>query len=474
MCRRKTGRRRRTASPAGKPTAAIARRRVSDFPTIYNGSSICETVQDWVIRPQMRTVPGVAGADAIGGYVKQYRIEPDPARLVGYGLSFGKIADAIDANNASRGANYIEHNGEGYVVRATGRVEHLDEIGNIVIATRAGIPVRVKDVARVTTGRELRTGSASVNGREVVLGTALMLVGGNSRTVAAAADAKIKEINLTLPAGVRARTVLNRTDLVDATVRTVATNLAIGALLVVLVLFLMLGNFRTALITALVIPITMLITSMGMLEGKISANLMSLGALDFGLIVDGAIIIAENSLRHLAERRRRRTLGRTLTPNERRETVAASSREVIQPTVYGQAVIVLVYVPLLGFSGVEGKTFLPMALTVIIALATAFVLLADLCNAGHAGDGTRRQCPGAREPLGERSQDDLPACLDEDRPKALADHWNERRDGGRGGAPVHAARPGVRAHIGREEHRHGGQAHSQHLADAIAGDAVRQ
>jgi heavy metal efflux system protein len=330
------------------------------------------TVQDWIIRPQMKTVPGIAGADAIGGYVKQYRVEPDSARLVGYGISFSQIVSAIEANNNSRGANYIERNGEGYVVRTNGLVTRLAEIEEIAVTTRGGVPVRVRDLAQVTIGRELRTGSASVNGREVVLGTALMLVGGNSRTVSAAADAKIKDINRALPPGIRARTVLSRTELVDATVHTVATNLALGALLVVLVLFLMLSNFRAALITAMVIPITMLITSTGMLEGKISANLMSLGALDFGLIVDGAIIIAENSLRHLSELRQ--ALGRALTAGERLETVAESAREVIQPTVYGQAVIVLVYVPLLGFSGVEGKTFLPMALTVIIALGTAFIL----------------------------------------------------------------------------------------------------
>jgi cobalt-zinc-cadmium resistance protein CzcA len=330
------------------------------------------TVQDWIIRPQMKTVPGIAGADGIGGYVKQYRIEPDPARLIGYGISFSQIVSAIEVNNNSRGANYIERNGEGYVVRTNGLVERLAEIEEIAVATRGGVPVRVRDLAQVTVGRELRTGSASVNGHEVVLGTALMLVGGNSRTVSSAADAKIKDINRALPPGIRARTVLSRTELVDATVRTVATNLALGATLVVLVLFLMLGNFRAALITAMVIPITMLITATGMLQGKISANLMSLGALDFGLIVDGAIIITENSLRHLSERRQ--ALGRGLSASERLETVAESAREVIQPTIYGQAVIVLVYVPLLGFSGVEGKTFLPMALTVIIALGTAFIL----------------------------------------------------------------------------------------------------
>ena len=330
------------------------------------------TVQDWIIRPQMRTVPGIAGADAIGGYIKEYQVEPDPARLMAYGISFSQIVNAIEANNGSRGANYIERNGEGYVVRATGRVERLSEIGDISVGALGGVPVRVKDVAQVTMGHELRTGSASVNGHEVVLGTALMLVGGNSRTVAAAADAKIREVNGTLPPGVRARSVLNRTELVDATVRTVATNLALGALLVVLVLLAMLGNIRAAVITAMVIPITMLITSTAMLEGRISANLMSLGALDFGLIVDGAIIIAENGLRQLADHRQR--LGRAPTADERLQIVAEASREVIQPTVYGQAVIVMVYVPLLGFTGVEGKTFLPMAITVIIALATAFVL----------------------------------------------------------------------------------------------------
>ncbi len=330
------------------------------------------TVQDWVIRPQMKSVPGVAGADAIGGFVKQFQVQPDPAKLVGYGLTFGQVIAAIEANNVSRGANYIEQNGEGYVVRAAGRVENMDDISNIVVTTRGGIPVRVRDVADVAIGRELRTGSASVDGREVVLGTALMLIGGNSRTVAAAADIRIKEVSRTLPPGIYAHTVLNRTQLVDATIHTVASNLAEGALLVIAVLFLLLGNLRAALVTACVIPVTMLITATGMLQGRISANLMSLGALDFGLIVDGAVIIAENSLRHLAERQRE--LGRTLSLEERLSTVTASTSEMIRPTVYGQIIIILVYVPLLAFTGVEGKTFEPMALTVMIALATAFVV----------------------------------------------------------------------------------------------------
>jgi cobalt-zinc-cadmium resistance protein CzcA len=330
------------------------------------------TVQDWIIRPQMKTVPGVAGADAIGGFVKQFQVQPDPSKLISFGLSLNQIIEAIEANNVSRGANYIEQNGEGYVVRASGRVENIEDISQIVVATRAGVPIRVKDVAEVVIGKELRTGSASVNGREVVLGTALMLIGGNSRTVAAAADAKIKEISRTLPPGIYAHTVLNRTQLVDATIETVATNLAEGALLVIVVLFLLLGNLRAAMVTACVIPVTMMLTATGMLQGKISANLMSLGALDFGLIVDGAVIIAENSLRHLAERQRE--LGRALGLDERLQTIKESAIEMIRPTVYGQLIIILVYVPLLTFTGVEGKTFEPMALTVIIALLAAFVV----------------------------------------------------------------------------------------------------
>lgn len=330
------------------------------------------TVQDWIIRPQLKTVPGVAGVDAIGGYEKQYHVQPDPAKLIGLGLSFKDVAEAIETNNQNRGAGYLERNGEGYVVRSAGRIESMEEINNVVVATRGGVPVRIKDVAEVSIGREMRTGSASENGQEVVVGTALMLIGGNSRTVAAAVDSKMQEINKSLPPNVEAKAVLNRTLLVDATVKTVSKNLAEGALLVILVLFLLLGNIRAAVITALVIPIAMLLTMTGMVQGKISANLMSLGALDFGLIVDGAVIIAENSLRHLAERQHQ--LGHQLTKGERLSTVIESAEEMIKPSVYGQAIIVLVYVPLLTFTGVEGKMFEPMALTVIIALVAAFVL----------------------------------------------------------------------------------------------------
>ena len=345
----------------------------------FEQAAYLRTLQDWVIGPQLRTVPGVAGVDVIGGYRKQYQIEPDPAKLIGLGLSLGDIAEALEQNNQNRGAAYIERNGEGTVVRSTGRIESMEEIGRVVVATRGGVPVRVADIAEVKIGRELRTGSASANGEETVIGTALMLIGGNSRTVAAAVDARLREVARTLPPGIVVRTVLDRTILVDATIRTVVANLAEGALLVVVVLFLLLGNLRGALICALVIPFTMLMTLSGMVQGRISANLMSLGALDFGLIVDGAIIITENALRHLAERQAH--LGRVLRTEERLETVRASAEEMIRPTVYGQAIIMLVYVPLLTFSGIEGKMFAPMALTVLIALASAFLLSLTLVPA---------------------------------------------------------------------------------------------
>lgn len=330
------------------------------------------TVQDWIIRPQVRSVPGVAGVDTIGGYVKQYQVNPDPAKLISLGLSFGDVVRAIEANNISRGASTIDRNGEGISVRAGGRLESLADIGDVTIITRGAIPVRIRDVAEAAIGGEIRTGSASRDGREAVIGTALMLIGSNSRTVAAAVDAKMQDIRRSLPAGVTVETVLDRTQLVDATITTVARNLGEGALLVISVLFLLLGNFRAALITALVIPLAMLMTATGMLQGQISANLMSLGALDFGLIVDGAVIITENTLRHLAEKQTE--AGRMLSMSERLATVKAAAEEMIAPTVYGQAIIILVYVPLLTFSGVEGKMFEPMALTVILALVSAFVL----------------------------------------------------------------------------------------------------
>ncbi|KAB2943528.1 MAG: CusA/CzcA family heavy metal efflux RND transporter [Hyphomicrobium sp.] len=330
------------------------------------------TVEDWIIRPQLKGVLGVAEVDAIGGFEQQYQVQPDPEKLLSYGLSFPDVIAALERNNTSVGAGYLEQRGESYVVRADGRLETIKDIGNVIVANKNGIPVYLKDVADVGIGRELRTGSASENGDEVVVGTAMMLKGGNSRTVSHAVDAKITEINKSLPPDIGIQTVLNRTLLVDATIKTVAKNLAEGALLVIVVLFLMLGNLRASLITALVIPITMLMTIIGMVHTGISANLMSLGALDFGLIVDGAVIITENAIRKLAERQHHE--GRLLRLDERMHEVMVASKEMIQPTVFGQIIIITVYLPLLTFTGVEGKMFEPMALTVIIALLCAFVL----------------------------------------------------------------------------------------------------
>ena len=334
--------------------------------------SYLRTVQDWIIRPQLRTVPGVAGVDSLGGFIKEYHIQPDPAKLTALGLSFDDLASTVAKNNVSRGAGYVERNGEGLVVRSGGRLENLDDIRKVVATTRNGVPVRVGDIATVGIGKELRVGSASMNGEEVVIGTTLMLIGANSRTVSEAVDARMKQIEKSLPPGIEVRTILNRTLLVEATIKTVAKNLLEGAALVILVLFVMLSDFRAALVTATVIPVTMLCLAIGMYLGKISANLMSLGALDFGLIADGAIIVAENSLRRLSERHH--ALGRPLTNDERFDTVITSAVEMRRPTVYGQSIIILVYLPILSFSGVEGKMFHPMAMTVIIALLSEFLL----------------------------------------------------------------------------------------------------
>jgi cobalt-zinc-cadmium resistance protein CzcA len=332
-------------------------------------------VQDWIIRPQLKGVKDVAGVDAIGGYVKQYHVQPDPMRLVSYGLTFHSVIEALEKNNISTGAGYIEHKGESYLVRATGRIQSVEEIRGIVIGSRGGVPVYISDIVSeggVGIGRELRTGSASENGEDVVVGTAIMLIGANSRTVAAAVDQKMAEVQRSLPQGIRIKTVLNRTKLVDATIATVRKNLIEGAILVVVVLLLMLGNWRAALICALAIPLSMLMTATGMVQSKVSGNLMSLGAIDFGLIVDGAVIIVENCLRRLAEEQKHK--GRLLTLQERLHIVFDASKEVRKATAFGEAIIITVYFPVLALSGVEGKMFHPMAITVILALVAAFIL----------------------------------------------------------------------------------------------------
>lgn len=330
------------------------------------------TVQDWIVAPQLKGAAGLAGIDSLGGYTKEYLVVPDVQRMAAMKITLQDLATALERNNTSAGAGVVNRNGEGLSVRADGRVRTADELARTVIATREGVAIVLSQVAEVRNGQGLRMGSASENGREVVVGTAVMRIGENSRTVSTGVSERLEEIGPSLPVDVVVKPVLNRTDLVNSTIATVARNLAEGALLVIVVLFALLGNFRAALIAAMVIPITMLLTSIGMLQAGVSANLMSLGALDFGLIVDGAVIIVENSLRRLAEAQHGRD--EPLPLKERLAIVAASAREMIRPSVYGQAIIILVYAPLLTFTGVEGKMFEPMALTVIIALVFAFVL----------------------------------------------------------------------------------------------------
>jgi cobalt-zinc-cadmium resistance protein CzcA len=330
------------------------------------------TVQDWIIRPQMRSVQGVAGVDSNGGYVKQYVVEPNLTALASYGISVTALADALERSNMSAGSNYVRRAGESFLVRADARLRSIADIEDAVIATRAGIPIRVRDVGRVEISGAVRTGSGSVGGSEAVISTILMLTGENSRIVANRVADKLTEINKALPPDIIADPVYNRSKLVNATIATVEKNLLEGALLVIVILFLLLGNIRAALITAAVIPVTVLMTATGMNELGVSGNLMSLGALDFGLIVDGAVIIVENALRRLAERQHLE--GRLLTRMERLGETTQAAQEMVRPTVYGQAIIFLVFIPLLTFQGVEGKTFAPMAITLMLALASAFIL----------------------------------------------------------------------------------------------------
>ena len=330
------------------------------------------TLQDWVIRPQLRNTPGVTEVNTIGGYARQIHITPDPARLVALGFTLHDLVAAVAANNQNVGAGYIERNGQQFLVRAPGQVSDVAAIGEIVLDRREGVPIRIRDVATVGEGQELRSGAATENGREVVLGTVFMLIGSNSREVARAAAAGLATANLSLPAGVRANPVYDRTALVDRTIATVATNLVEGALLVIAVLFLLLGNLRAALITAAVIPLSMLFTVTGMVRGGISGNLMSLGALDFGLIVDGAVIIIENCLRRFGEQQR--ALGRFMTHAERLDATATATVEVIRPSLFGLGIIAAVYLPIFALTGVEGKMFHPMAITVVLALSGAMAL----------------------------------------------------------------------------------------------------
>ncbi|VWD02828.1 cation transporter [Burkholderia lata] len=349
--------------------------------TRYTAADLRE-LQDWVVRPQLRNVRGVTEVNSIGGYVKEYRVAPNPAKLMSYGLTLADVVRALERNNDNVGAGYIEKRGEQYLVRVPGQARTVDDIANIVLTNVGGVPVRMKDVGLVDIGRELRTGAATANGEEVVLGTVFMLMGENSRTVAKAVAAKMEDVNRTLPAGVKAIPVYDRTVLVEKAVATVKKNLLEGAILVIAVLFLFLGNMRAALITALVIPLSMLMTFTGMVNAKVSANLMSLGALDFGIIVDGAVVIVENCVRRLAHAQA--AAGRPLTRDERFAEVFGASQEARRALIFGQLIIMVVYLPIFALTGVEGKMFHPMAITVVMALAAAMVLTVTFIPAAVA------------------------------------------------------------------------------------------
>lgn len=337
----------------------------------YDATAL-RTLQDWIIRPQLRQVPGVTEVNTIGGYEKQFHVTPDPAKLLAYGLSFSDVVKALEKNNANVGAGYIEKSGEQYLIRVPGQVASIADIEDVIVANHDGTPVTIKDIAEVALGKQLRTGAATRDGEETVLGTAVMLVGENSRTVSEAVAAKLEEINKTLPKGITADTVYNRTYLVEKTIATVQKNLLEGAVLVVVVLLLMLGNVRAALLTAAVIPLSMLFLITGMVENQVSANLMSLGALDFGLIVDGAVIIVENCILRLAEKQHHRQ--HVLSTEERFHIVYAATREVFTPSLISVIVVLLVNLPIFALTGVEGKMFRPMAFTVVVALIGALIL----------------------------------------------------------------------------------------------------
>ena len=328
------------------------------------------SIHDWIIRPQLLRVPGVVEVNPVGGYKKEIVVAPDPERLLAYGVSSQDLFAALQRDNLNRGAGFIERQGSQLLMRMPGQAESLDDLRNIVVLQRDSVPVQVRDVATVEVGRELRSGAATQDGHEVVMSTVFMLIGANSRTVASATAARLEELKTSLPPGITVATVYDRTNLVNQTLRTVEKNLLEGALLVIAVLFLLLGNIRAALLTAAVIPVAMLMTITGMVQSQVSASLMSLGALDFGLIIDGSVIIVENCLRRLSEAGNK---GR-LALNERLAVVSAATREVIRPALFGVFIITAVYLPIFALEGVEGKMFHPMAITVVIALLSGMLL----------------------------------------------------------------------------------------------------
>lgn len=346
----------------------------------YDATALRE-IQDWIIKPQLAQVKGVIEINSIGGFNKQYHVTPDPKKLLYYRISVEDLVNALQANNDNRGAGYIERNGQQLLVRSPGQLATVEDIGNVIITERDSVPIKILDVAEIGIGKELRSGAATQDGKETVLGTAMMLIGANSRTVARDVALKLEAIQDSLPDGVSAEPVYDRTQLVDKAIATVTKNLLEGALLVIVVLFLLLGNFRAALITAAVIPLSMLATMTGMVRTGVSANLMSLGALDFGLIVDGAVIIVENSVRRLAIAQQN---GGIQTLRERLDTVYEATSEVIRPSLFGVAIITVVYIPIFSLTGVEGKMFHPMAATVVMALLSAMVFSLTIVPAAVA------------------------------------------------------------------------------------------
>ena len=346
----------------------------------YDATALRE-IQDWIIKPQLAQVKGVIEINSIGGFNKQYHVTPDPKKLLYYGISIEALVNALQVNNDNRGAGYIERNGQQLLVRSPGQLATVEDIGNVIITEHGSVPIKIQDVADIGIGKELRSGAATQNGKETVLGTAMMLIGANSRTVARDVANKLEAVQNSLPDGVIAEPVYDRTRLVDKAIATVAKNLLEGALLVIVVLFTLLGNFRAALITAAVIPLSMLATMTGMVRTGVSANLMSLGALDFGLIVDGAVIIVENSVRRLAEAQRG---GNSQSLRERLDTVYTATAEVIRPSLFGVAIITVVYIPIFSLTGVEGKMFHPMAATVVMALLSAMVFSLTIVPAAVA------------------------------------------------------------------------------------------
>ncbi|TDF38487.1 CusA/CzcA family heavy metal efflux RND transporter [Alteromonadaceae bacterium M269] len=347
----------------------------------YNAMALRE-IHDWIVKPQLSLVKGVTEVIAIGGYVKQYHVNPEPLKMLNFGVSLADVHEALARNNANQGAGFIERNGQQILVRSQGQLQTIGDIENVVVKRVNSIPVMVKDIGSVAIGKELRTGAATQEGVETVLGTAMMIVGGNSRAVVQAVAHKVDDIQASLPTGIVIDPVYDRTKLVDKTIDTVQKNLVEGALLVIVVLFVLLGNIRAALITAAVIPLAMLATITGMVNYGVSANLMSLGALDFGLIVDGAVIIVENCIRRLSDAQKRK--GGVLPLKERLELVFQATNEVIRPSLFGVLIITVVYIPLFSLTGVEGKMFHPMAATVIMALLAAMVFSITIVPAAVA------------------------------------------------------------------------------------------